>query len=430
MAEPLLVVINGRLVGHVQQDAAGRLTFSYAEEWAADPAAIALSASLPLSRRRHDDRAVRNYLNGLLPDNDDVREAWGRRFQVSARNPYALLGYVGLDIAGAAQFVPESQYGSLQREVKIDWISEAEIAEHLRRLRSGSTEWNVPRHEGRFSLAGAQSKFTVVREGGRWGIPIGAAASTHIVKPGIRGLPESDLGEHLTMDAARRAGMVVARTEYRQFEDQGALVVTRFDRVQRASGGILRLHTEDLCQALGVDPARKYQNDGGPGVVDIVRLLRRATPADTSDVDVWRLIDAVIANWLLGATDAHAKNYALVSARGRARLAPLYDLQSAVTYRDVFAARSARLAMSIGGEYVMRHIEVRHWERLATAVGVNALDVLERIDDLRARLLDAVRDDSVDDNLPVAQRAFAARWRADVSAWITSTGAGGVKSAM
>lgn len=34
------------------------------------------------------------------------------------------------------------------------WIEESEIAEHLRRLRAGSTDWHLPRHDGRFSLAG------------------------------------------------------------------------------------------------------------------------------------------------------------------------------------------------------------------------------------------------------------------------------------
>lgn len=128
------------------------------------------------------------------------------------------------------------------------------------------------------ALRGARSKFTVVRDGERWGIPTGAAASTHIVKPGIAGLAHSELGEHLTMSVLRRAGILVAGTEYRYFDDQGALIVTRFDRVRAGAGQIVRVHSQDFCQALGLDPADKYQNEGGSGVLGIVRMLRRSPP--------------------------------------------------------------------------------------------------------------------------------------------------------
>ena len=77
------------------------------------------------------------------------------------------------------------------------------------------------------------------------------------------------------------------------------------------------MHQEDLCQALGVPPTRKYQNEGGPGVREVTKLLRDVMPPDVADAAVWRFADALIWNWLIAGTDAHAKNYSLLLAGDR-----------------------------------------------------------------------------------------------------------------
>ena len=109
-----------------------------------------------------------------------------------------------------------------------------------------------------------------------------------------------------------------------------AIVVERYDRV-RMEGSIRRLHQEDTCQALGLPPTGKYENENGPGVAPIVELLRTYSSRPTDDV--WTFVQALALNWLIGGTDAHAKNYSvLIGAGGRARLAPLYDIASTPTY--------------------------------------------------------------------------------------------------
>ena len=70
---------------------------------------------------------------------------------------------------------------------------------------------------------------------------------------------------------------MVARTAVTQFEGESAIVVERYDR-RLLDGRLLRIHQEDVCQALGVRPDRKYQNEGGPGPGDVARLLRRVMP--------------------------------------------------------------------------------------------------------------------------------------------------------
>jgi Uncharacterized protein related to capsule biosynthesis enzymes len=81
--------------------------------------------------------------------------------------------------------------------------------------------------------------------------------------------------------------------------------------------------------------------------------------------DVQVFVDAVALNWLIGGTDAHAKNYSiLIGAAGRVRLAPFYDVASILPYRD-FDPMRAKLAMKLGGKYRLRDISARDWEKLA-----------------------------------------------------------------
>jgi serine/threonine-protein kinase HipA len=109
--------------------------------------------------------------------------------------------------------------------------------------------------------------------------------------------------------------------------------VERYDRICTAAG-LRRVHQEDVCQALAIPPTRRYQNEGGPGIHDIVELLR--TYSSNTSEDVRTFLDSVAYNWLIVGTDAHAKNYALlIGAGGRIRLAPLYDVASVLPYPDI-----------------------------------------------------------------------------------------------
>jgi serine/threonine-protein kinase HipA len=117
----------------------------------------------------------------------------------------------------------------------------------------------------RISLAGAQAKTALLRSGDRWGVPQGSIPTSHILKPAIAGLDDHDLNEHLCLDAARRAGLSAVRTAVWRFGDETAVVVTRYDRLTR-DGETVRVHQEDICQALSVPPDRKYERDGGPAL--------------------------------------------------------------------------------------------------------------------------------------------------------------------
>jgi serine/threonine-protein kinase HipA len=343
---------------------------------------------MPLAAAEHGHDVIEAFLWGLLPDNDRVLDRWARRFQVSARNAFALLSHVGEDCAGAVQFVSPERIDALTNKEPepVVWLSEDELAERLRTLREDHAAWRAPRDTGQFSLAGAQPKTALLHENGRWGIPSGRTPTTHILKPPTGEFDGHAENEHFCLKLARRLGLPTASTQVMRFGNEVAIVIERYDR-RRQDGEIHRVHQEDMCQALAVPPIRKYENEGGPGAVEIVDLLRAASSARVDDVATF--VDALVFNWLIAGTDAHAKNYSvLIGAGGRARLAPLYDIASALPYDDM-DQRALKLAMRVGGEYRLRDISVRDWRRLADRLRLPADGVLSRIEDLAAQLLEA-----------------------------------------
>jgi serine/threonine-protein kinase HipA len=350
MTDTLLVVLDDVVAGTLARLPGGRLRFDYTEEYREHPGATPISLSMPLQVRSHSDRSITPWLWGLLPDNDAVLARWARQFHVSSSSPFSLLAtQIGEDCAGAVRFAsPEDTDRVLSRSGGVTWLTEDEVGQRLRDLREDSTSWLGRSFTGQFSLAGAQAKTALLYEDGRWGVPSGSTATTHILKPAVVGLDDHDLNEHLCLDAARRAGLTAVRTKISRFGEESAVVVDRYDR-REVAGEITRVHQEDLCQALGMTPSRKYENEGGPGPSDIAKLFRSAMPPRAADDAVWRFADALIWNWLIAGTDAHAKNYSLLLAEDQIRLAPLYDVASALPY-DI-DERKLKFAMKIGGEY-------------------------------------------------------------------------------
>lgn len=342
------------------------VSFQYEDTWRNRSDSFPLSLSMPLAAKEHDNRVVSPYLWNLLPDNDETLRIWARNFGVKM-NAFALLSYTGEDLAGAAQIVrPERlQEIATQQAPVVQWLDEAQIAQRLRSLRVNRAAWSQPGDVGYFSLPGAQPKMALHRQADRWGIPAGRTPTTHILKPPGQDFDGFAENEHLCLRLAHHLGLPVANSAVMFFEDEPAFVTERFDRVL-VNGELLRVHTEDLCQALGVHPERKYQNMGGPGPRQILQLL--ANESSRPQEDCATFFDALAFNYLIGGTDAHAKNYTLLHGIGRVRLAPLYDIASAFPYYDT---KQLKLAMKIGSHYALTEITDRDWDALGAMAGLS-----------------------------------------------------------
>jgi serine/threonine-protein kinase HipA len=344
---------------------------------------------LPLAAEEHGPSAVQSFLWGLLPDNERVLDRWAKKFQVSARNVFALISHVGEDCAGAIQFVTPDRLEILRSgaDDKVQWLDEAAIAKRLQALREDHAAWRLPRDTGQFSLAGAQPKTALLLQKDRWGIPSGRIPTTHILKPPTGHFDGHAENEHICLRLARKLGLPVAETKVMRFETEIAIVVERYDR-QFSGNQIVCVHQEDICQARGILPTKKYQSEGGPTPADIIELLRTYSTDRVDDLDTF--VDALGFNWLIAGTDAHAKNYSLLLASGpTVRLAPLYDIASILPYNDV-DLQKMKLAMKIGGEYKLSQIGLREWQKFAREMRFDAEKVIAGLNSLAEQLPDIV----------------------------------------
>jgi serine/threonine-protein kinase HipA len=387
----LNVCLDGQLSGTLEM-ISGRYSFAYTEEWLAASGAYPLSQSLPLRPTPHTGKAVVNYLWGLLPDNELTLASWARHFKVSARNPAALLSHVGEDCAGAVQFIRDERLEELLAEglkpPQVEWLSDEEVAARMRHLTRDSGAARESVAEGQFSLSGAQAKTAYFYDSAakRWGIPRGRTPTTHILKPVANDFDGFAENEHFCLALARSAGLSSARTEWHTFGGIPTLVAERYDRVQGPDGWH-RVHQEDCCQALGIHPVLKYENEKGPGFKQIMSLL---DSSDDPPLDRERLMRTACFVYLLAATDAHAKNFSLLYGRGAGRfsmrLSPLYDVASAWPYPRQIPVQKMKLAMRIGRHYRLKELQPRHFQELAKDCGFSGEAMLASLRDLATRL--------------------------------------------
>ena len=382
----LNVLLSNRVAGYLGQDAHGHPTFRYADSWRQTPGAYPLSLALPLAQDSAPGATLSAVLWGLLPDNEALLQRWASRFHVSARNPVALLSHVGEDCAGAVQFVRSERLAAVLsgESDRHEPLSAHEIAQRLQRVRVDQAAARLLDDVGQFSLAGAQAKIALLqRDDGGWEIPAGRIPTTHILKPPSGEYDGFVENEVFCLRLARQLGMSAAFAEMIRVNDVEAISVRRFDRIRTADGW-QRVHQEDFCQALGVMPQIKYQNQGGPGPADLARVLWDHSSQPRLDVEA--LLQALQFNYLIGGTDAHAKNYSLlIGAQGRARLSPLYDVSSALPYSEL-QHRKIKMAMKIGSHYRWWDVRLMDWRSTAEAMRLDADKALSGLFDMASQL--------------------------------------------
>lgn len=386
---PLNVFLNGRLVGVLRRESTGAIDFQYASEWLDWRGTFPISLSLPLREDRYIGTPVTNVFDNLLPDNDAIRRRVAERVGADGTDAYSMLAALGRDCVGALQFLTDGMDPGPAGSVEGKPVSNEDVAEIIENLAAAPLGLGEDA-DFRISIAGAQEKTALLRKDGGWFKPIGTAATTHILKPQIGRLPNGiDLSnsvenEYLCLKLLQAFGVSAAQAQIADFGERRTLIVERFDRLWARDGRLLRLPQEDICQALSVPPTRKYQSDGGPGMREIVELLKGS---DTPDEDIATFLRTCILFWLIGATDGHAKNFSIfLSPGGRFRMTPLYDVLTAQPSLDTgqIPRKKFKLAMSVGKNrhYSVPDIMPRHFLQTADIAGVGT-PVMRRIfDDL------------------------------------------------
>lgn len=358
-----------------------------------------LTLAFPLGRRpirdgQYEDRPVAFFLAGLLPEGG-VRAQLASRLGVTESEYMPLLEAVGAECAGAVQFLAP---GQTPGDGELIGLTDDEVV----RLVEEAPTFPAGR-EPQASLAGIQDKVLVTRTDSGWAWPQAGAVSTHIIKPeplygaGLAHLIEA---EWWALSVARGAGLPAAQAELKEFGSRRALVIERYDRTPAGK----RVHQEDFCQALGLNPADKYETTAMPSPHRLARVMDRLAPASANPTAARQeLLAQVTFNTIIGNGDSHAKNYSiLLGSDGEARLAPLYDVaptayinsryrQSGLVInngRDLFTLNIADLvaeattwglAPRMGDRVVRETID-------GTREAITAIDPPDGLDDLRGRI--------------------------------------------
>jgi len=268
---PLRVLLNNRLIGHLNKAATGAIEFRYDPDWLIWDHALPVSLSLPLREDAFRGDTVTAVFDNLLPDSDALRRRIAEKVGAAGTDAYSLLAAIGRDCVGALQFVGDADdddHGN-SHALTGDVVDDVAIEKLLKGL--AQAPLGLTRDDDfRISVAGAQEKTALLLQNGKWLKPHGTTPTTHILKTQIGELPNGiDLSnsvenEYYCLKLAAAFGLPVNNAEITRFGETTALVIERFDRRWTKDGRLLRLPQEDCCQALSVPPTRKYQSDG-PG---------------------------------------------------------------------------------------------------------------------------------------------------------------------
>ncbi|GAA0308272.1 HipA domain-containing protein [Rhodovulum strictum] len=366
-------------VGKLSSSEDGTMSFAYITDAIPHP----VSLSMPIREEPYGDVITRGFFSNLLFENE-MRDQIMQRHGISERDIVGLLFHLGADCPGAISCVPEGSppgkrpgrldldYGALDGSPAIPGALSAvtnplpvagSLAEIMASLRDHRRV--PPQTEDPSPLAGVQGKIALARlPDGRLGLPHpgSGAPTTHILKVPRAADMTSVLREHLaTRLMARAQTHPVAETCVLGEGDLKGLLVARFDR--RLDGNVVhRVHQEDFCQALGFGHWLKYERNGGEGraftagaigrLLDATRVPAKARQA---------FFEITLVNLVLGNSDNHAKNHALLHTGSKPELAPAYDIDPVmldnVTHEMSFRIGEARVADDITGEDLDRFLK-------------------------------------------------------------------------
>jgi serine/threonine-protein kinase HipA len=372
----LSVRLHKRRIGVINRLGGDRYLFSFEQDYIDDSNRPTLSLSFKgqAGGLVYPTRAVVArlpvFFSNLLPEGH-LREYLATHAGVKPRREFFLLAILGEDLPGALTVSP------------IDQQEESIALDEGKRDRDEHAREPVLR----FSLAGAQLKFSALMEtSGGLTIPAEGKGGSWVVKlPSGRfaAVPEN---EYTMMSLARAIGIEVPPIELVNISDirglpadagamEGkALAVQRFDRSIRGEG----IHMEDFAQVFGVYPEEKYHRYSYANIASVLW-------AEIGEVGAYEFFRRLIFSVLIGNADMHLKNWSLLYPDRRApALSPAYDLVSTLPYLP-----GDKLALSFGGSRSLSEITPDQVRRFADTARLPASPLWKIVTDTADRTVAA-----------------------------------------
>ena len=387
----LAVYLGENLAGHLTSTADKGVVFSY------DPIYLKaghppISLSLPLSADEFSQKECLPFFEGLLPEGD-VKRRISDYLHISETSTLKLLQELGGECAGLVSILPESEENKTKNvydfsSLNYEPLSEKKLAEYI--VNINTRPLLKAKEKLRLSLAGAQEKLPLTYFDGKYYLPKNGAPSTHIVKPtGSGDLSSLAANEYICSKLAEYCGLPTSKTVLKRIGYVEFLLISRYDRVCDGNH-FSRIHQEDMCQALGILSDRKYQNDGGPGIADVYKLIKENTTIPL--LETRNFLRYVVFNLVIGNCDAHGKNYSLLFHNGAARLTPIYDAVCTIVYPNL----TRKFSMKIGKHYEIKKINQDDFGVLAEEIGLKSKTVLDCYSDIAenvAKAFDRLKED-------------------------------------
>lgn len=381
MTKTLYVLYENQVVGELIQEKSGMLSYKYTLNWLTSPEAFPISISLPLTEDVFADRIVRPYFSGLLPEGA-VRESVARKLGVSSRSDFKLLQYLGGDCAGALVLSDATNvdYAQDREPLPLEKLDEL--------LKTYSIQPFLVDHEGvRLSLAGAQEKLPIIYEASQFYLPKGAP-STHILKLPIHGYEFTVENEAFCLTLANLIGIRSVPVDIIEIGGRNHLLVQRYDR-KFIDGKWKRLHQEDICQVYSIPSENKYQNEGGPNVNMVSKIIKDHCSMPVKDLE--QFLKQFIFSFYIQNRDAHGKNYSLLYKSNGIQLNSQYDVLNTEVYPNL----SRNMAMKLGTTYKSRDVTEEDWAIFSKEIGVNKLYVKQLREEMLG-LMRAKTDSAID----------------------------------
>jgi serine/threonine-protein kinase HipA len=354
----LQVWANDQSMGWFGHEAA-QYFFQYDAPWLLNQDAFPLTPSFGLRGEPYRGDAVKTFFANLLPEGVPLDEVLNQ-IQLRDANTFEIIGEMGADLPGVLSVLTEGKAPDAQQ--KYSPLSKEELS-HRVKARAQKKPLLTSNELTRMSLAGAQDKVGLRYDSKRelFYDSVGGSPTTHIAKPDSRltKYQPSAINEYLCMKLAHEMRLPVPPVDLLHVPES-LYVVARYDRAM-VEGKIVGLHQIDACQVLSVGADWKYERQGG--LVSLKKIVAAFRDLKLSGKDLLSVQRWVMFNYLIGNSDAHAKNISLmVSSRGYA-LAPFYDLLCVQVYGD------NDLALFIGDETTYDVVGAHSWEAFCEDCG-------------------------------------------------------------
>ena len=364
MSRELNVYLCGNKIGVLCEDALLQLSFRYCST-----TSLPLSVHLPVRGEEYPQSYAYPFFENLTPEGESFEIL--TKDHASGNKIFSILDRFGGDCAGAVAFY-ETTPANNPDETLYE-ISSSKMVQIIDKLPEDPLLTSLE-NPPRLSLAGVQSKFAVYKFNNKYYRSDDKYPTTHIIKITNKRFPDLLKNELFCMRLAQIMRLDVPNAALKTSKEHLYLEIERFDR-QIKKGIVRRIHQEDFCQALGIVSTKKYQTGGGANLKDCYNIIEKFS--ENQFIDVTRFIEWIIFNYLIGNTDAHAKNVSLLHTETGIRLAPFYDLLSTEVYPEKLIDHT--MAMLINGKGKYDSLRPKDFAALFGQLGLNATNMMKSI---------------------------------------------------